>query len=255
MLEALLVSLVFAVAAIAALVSRARGQSSRADGLARELEGLRTRVRELEADHKKAAKDLDERRADATEAKNELAAQRKKTHAAQEETKKVREELKEAKRAAELARESRPAFESAPPPPPKAAPKPVVVEVAPAAPAKPSVDHDAKIEQLQNRLTDIEAALSSERTAHAADSADLKRLRRRVENFRRVDVVTKGQTEALQERLRHLGRQYYDAVSELAHLKGEIPPPPPPPEAQEPAAPSSEASSDDETETAGDAAP
>ena len=48
-------------------------------------------------------------------------------------------------------------------------------------------------------------------------------MQRKVEGYRRVDIITKGKMEILEDRITQLGRQYYDAVSELAVLKGEVP--------------------------------
>jgi hypothetical protein len=57
-----------------------------------------------------------------------------------------------------------------------------------------------------------------------ADRSEHKKLERYVESLRRITVVSKSKVELLEDKLAHLGRQYYEAVSELAALKGEVGP-------------------------------
>jgi chromosome segregation ATPase len=229
-----------------AFVARARALSNQVAALSRDVETAKAAARDAESAAKKSQKDAEAAKVEAQEVKNDLGAAKKKTHAAQEETKKVREELHAAKRALDEARHSRPAFEpvAAKPAP---APTPAPMKREPTPVAAPSADLLEKVASLESRVEALRGELESEKKVADAERVELRKLRRRHEDQRRIDTITKGKMDALQERLRHLGQQYYDAVSELAHLKGEVPPPPPPREAEPP--------TETETETEMAAAP
>ena len=70
-------------------------------------------------------------------------------------------------------------------------------------------------------------SLRLEREERDKAKEELRQLHRRVEGLRRIDLITKGKIELLEDKVRGLGRQYYEAVSELAALKGEVVPPRP----------------------------
>jgi uncharacterized protein YlxW (UPF0749 family) len=175
---------------------------------------------------RKQSKKLETKRDDVKDLKRDLAAQKKKNHTLQQELKQLRTELRDQTQAAAKARTTRPAFSEAPakvakaveedrPPKPETKPEPPKVEEA--KPAQRAEADDAKLNEL----------LTKERETVKSLRAELKKLRRRAEDLRRVDLITKSQAAVLEDKVRTLGRQYYDAVSELAALKGEVAPPPP----------------------------
>jgi chromosome segregation ATPase len=93
---------------------------------------------------------------------------------------------------------------------------------AAAAAAREAAERLTKLESEGAALT---AALAAERESVKALRLELGRLRRYSEQLRRIDVVSRGQVELLEDKLAALGRQYYEAVSELAALKGQVVPP------------------------------
>jgi chromosome segregation ATPase len=159
--------------------------------------------------------------------KHEVGAQRKKNHVLQEDLKKARDELREETRLRIAAQNTRPAFADVDPKPKvEAKPEPV----APPPPPPPIVvdaQQEAKLRHLQSDLEAARVALHTEREAIAAHKDELKKLRRRAEDLRRIDIITKSKMELLEDKLRGLGRQYYEAISELAAARGEVVPPRP----------------------------
>ena len=194
---------------------------------------LREAVQKQENKQQKTKREHSEREATLRDAKQESAAQRKKNHVAQEEIKQLREQLREQTRLRLEAQNSRPAFaepvERPAPPPPKPAPKP---EPEPVIVAQPSAEQEAALAKLQQSVDRLQAnhqslqeQLATERTAAAEARNELKKQRKRAEDFRRIDIITKSKMEVLEDRLRHMGREYYEAISEVAALKGHVAPP------------------------------
>ena len=56
---------------------------------------------------------------------------------------------------------------------------------------------------------------------------ELKDARYRLERYRRIDLIKQREHELVDDRLLTMGRLYYDVVSEMAALKGEVVPPKP----------------------------
>ena len=195
---------------------------------------LREATHKQESKQQKSKKDSAERDEALRSAKQEVAAQRKKNHAAQEEIKQLREQVREQSRLRLEAQNSRPAFADpverpAPPPPPKPAPAPEPVVIA-----QPSAEQEAAMAKLQHSVDRLQSdhrglqeQLTTERTAAAEIRSELKKQRKRAEDFRRIDIITKSKMEVLEDRLRHMGREYYEAISEVAALKGHVAPPKP----------------------------
>jgi len=191
------------------------------------LSDLKEEHRLLREKSRKQTKELDQSKDERKKTKQDLATQRKKTHAAQEEAKTLRRDLKDQQHATDKARTTRSAFVNKPEAPePKKEEKP--------APAKPALkgitlaELQDKVHSLQAAKDKFEAALGSERDAAGSVKAEVKQLARRVEGYRRVDILSKSKLEITEDKLKQLGRQYYDAVSELALLKGEVQPLPAP---------------------------
>lgn len=203
--------------------------------LALERDELTTALGASSAQQKKQVKDADTKKEELAELKKEAGALKKKLFLTQEEQKKAQarhaEELGDARRSAA----SRPAFaEPVPvrPAPPEEKKKPQAqVEVAVPDPALVSelsllrASHDELATKLNNKFQELLVLKSESATQQATQNADIRWLQKRIEDYRRIDLVGKNRVELLHERLKQMGRQYYDAVSELAVLKGEVPPP------------------------------
>lgn len=177
---------------------------------------------------RKQAKTLDGKRDNLKDVKRDLASQKKKNHKIQEELKTMRAELRDHLQDAEKKRNSRPAFDVSP------------TAKEPVAETKKAAEPEEKPEEVKNvpapkpdparvdaAVQRLEEELEAERATSQKQRAELKRLRRRSEDLGRVDMITKGQIAVLDDKVRTLGRQYYDAVSEVAALKGEVQPPKP----------------------------
>lgn len=198
---------------------------------------LRQATQKQESKQQKSKKDNAERDEALRNAKQEIAAQRKKNHTAQEELKQLREQVREQTRLRIEAQESRPAFAEVerptPPPKPKPTPPPPPAP-APVVLAQPSAEQEAAMDKLQQTVDrlhsdhrGLQEQFTAERTAAAELRSELKKQRKRAEDFRRIDIITKSKMEVLEDRLRHMGREYYEAISELAALKGHVAPPKP----------------------------
>jgi DNA repair exonuclease SbcCD ATPase subunit len=228
---ALVICLIAVIGTLAWIFSQLRGTQRRLAQLTVEHESTTGAHRELLERERKQAKTLDEKRDEIRDLKRDLAGQKKKNHTVQEETKSLRKDLRDlTDRLAQATKQARPAFAEKPEPAPekKVAAKPEP-EPAPApAPVADTNDELAtRVTALESELRTKSEALSADRAALREARAELKKLKKRVEGFRRVDLVSAGKVELLEDRVHSLGRQYYDAVSELAVLKGEVSPPPP----------------------------
>ena len=75
---------------------------------------------------------------------------------------------------------------------------------------------EAFIEKLKNENKKL-------RTDVVTQINENKTLARKLNNFKKVDIMTKAQQDLLEEKINGLNSQYYNALSELAKLKGEVP--------------------------------
>ena len=75
----------------------------------------------------------------------------------------------------------------------------------------------AKLKTEKGELMDAQKGLKRE----------LKDAKYKVERYRRIDLVKQREHELVDDRLLTMGRLYYDAVSEIAALKGDVVPPKP----------------------------
>ncbi|MEO1172841.1 MAG: hypothetical protein AAFX94_12460, partial [Myxococcota bacterium] len=94
--------------------------------------------------------------------------------------------------------------------------------------------------ELRGRIEELEASIETlngekaglKKKLDAADGeikkakGEARKAKRRVDDYRRADMVARSRSELADDKVRHLSRQYYEAVSELAALKGEVAPPP-----------------------------
>jgi myosin heavy subunit len=257
-----------ALLAVGWVVTRWQATRHRLDALTVEHKSTAEAHRDLLEKERKQAKDLDTKREEVGETKKELAAQRKKTHEAQEEAKKLREQNKALGEELQRARGSRPAVipessrrdaEKPRVEPPRAAVEPEkakpTVETKPTVATEPTAEPEPvtpyrtspartpapaeandeslrRLHHLEEALRGQTAELEKEREAARLARVEVKSMQRRVESLRRVDLISTGKIEVLEDKLSHLGRQYYDVISELAALKGEVRPPPPAEERQ-----------------------
>lgn len=188
-----------------------------------------------EARDKHLAGEMDGVKTTLRENKLELAAQRKKNHAAQEALRAAQQALREEVKRREAAQNERPAFaEIKPRAEAKAVPKPAPkapVESAPTAPepaaSAESLALQAELETLKRRHGALVDALDKAKQACQTQKQNAQRLQRRHEDLRRIDIISRSKVELLEDKLRGMGRQYYEAISELALLKGEVAPPKP----------------------------
>lgn len=144
----------------------------------------------------------------------------------------------------------------APVPPEAVVVAPALATAAPemVAPAADSAVHPIDVTDLPAVMGDLQApgqspqheALRLELEALSAKEAErndslkraaleLKEARRqlghkskRIEDLRRVDLMSRGKIEVLEDKLRRMGREYYEAVSALARARGEVGPVPGP---------------------------
>jgi len=122
-----------------------------------------------------------------------------------------------------------PAPESAPLPAPAAAPS------EPSEPTELPNAADEAQQALSQALAAAEQAIADMRGQQQALQQDLKEARRRearqakrIEDLRRVDLMSRGKIEVLEDKLKRLGRELYEAISALAVAKGQVGPVPSP---------------------------
>ena len=164
----------------------------------------------------------------------ELGAQRKKHHTAQQMVSALRQQLRDAHKELEAAKHSRPAFSQASPAPAKALQPSREASAAAKTHAVPTVapdpqgsEHLAALVQARLETQALQEALAEEKAGYSAARVELQKHRRRAEDLRRVEIITRSKHKLVEDKLRTMGRQYYDAISELAALKGEVLVPPP----------------------------
>lgn len=225
---------------------RARTLQQQLAAVQKERDAALESTKALQARERDLTRKAEERHDEAREVKQEIAGLRKKNHAAQEEIKALREQLKAQAEERDRLLASRPAFTEAAPaarkevrPAPKPAPAPAKVEApAPVAvapvpapePVRPAVaanpDLEARVVALETERQTLSMALETERQNVKGLKNELQKTRHYAEQLRRIDMISKGKVEILEDRVASLGRQFYEAVSELAAVKGEVKPPP-----------------------------
>lgn len=217
-----------AVAAVA-LLSRTKKLDEQLAQTNNELSQSKDSVKTLSGREKKLEKDLSEKTSQMTQLKKDIGAQRKKTHAAQEEVKTLRSSHKTELEKTKKNLGAAPAFQEA-----AKVVAPVAVEVKPEVKAEPvptaeelTQEQLDNIKQLEERKNKLEIKLTENKKYVAKVKAEVKESRFRVERYRRVDIMTKNKTGVLEDKLLTLGRLYYDAISEIALLKGDVKPPRP----------------------------
>lgn len=182
------------------------------------------------------------------ETKQELGAQRKKNHTHHAELRTAQQQLKDAQKRLHEALHQRPAFvepqEKVAPVEPVPKPEPaaqradkIEATVTPAVATPSQLALQAELEALRREQQAMQEALEVSRKAARTHKDALTRLRRKHEDLRRIDIISRSKVELLEDKLRGLGRQYYEAISEVAALKGEVRPPRPSEPKQDTAAP------------------
>jgi hypothetical protein len=83
----------------------------------------------------------------------------------------------------------------------------------------------AEVDGLKARYAEAQARLTTASEAAATHKQTALRLQRKTEDLRRIDLIGRSKLELLEDKLRALGREHYEAISELAALKGEVAPP------------------------------
>jgi chromosome segregation ATPase len=268
-------------------LSKAKAASARVASLLVENASLQEQVKQIGAEQKKSAKLLEARSDELTEIKKEIGALKKKNFALQEDAKKTRTSFEAKLEEREKQLVARPAFEHVEEEKPKGMKgegskaegrkadhrSPTADSRMPMAdgrslmadgreptsdkPATASADNELarKLENVTRENTELATRLGKVESDLRDALGERRRMKKKVEDYRRADLVAKSRVDVLNDKLGSMGRQYYDAVSELAALKGESAPPAPRPPAEKTAeAKASEASSepadeDDEVHT------
>ncbi len=188
--------------------------------------------------------DLDEKQREMQTLRLESGTQRKKNHVTQDEIKRLRASLKEETERRIAAQNTRPAFAEPTKPksvahaaktleataarPTQAQPTPTVATPATVEGPGPSeLALQAQVKTLEAEITRQKQTLGDERASMLELRDEIKKMRKRSEDLRRIDIITKSKMEILEDKLRHLGRAHYEAISEVALLKGEVKPPQP----------------------------
>jgi chromosome segregation ATPase len=217
---------VFALATVA-LVSRTKKLDEQLAQVTNTLSESKDSVKTLTSREKKLEKDLADKTSQVGQLKKDMGAQRKKTHAAQEEVKTLRNNHKTELEKVKKNIGATPAFQEAA----QKAALTTVAEVKPEVEAAPvptaeelTQEQLDNIKQLEDRKNHLETKLTENKKYVAKVKAEVKESRFRVERYRRVDIMTKNKTGVLEDKLLTLGRQYYDAISEIALLKGDVKP-------------------------------
>lgn len=239
-------------------LSKAKASSARVASLLVENASLQEQVKSLSADHKKSTKLLAERSEELTEIKKEIGALKKKNFALQEDAKKNKSSFEAKLEEREKQLVARPAFEHMDEPKGKKAEgrAPKADDRGPSADGRKPIADDRLAmaesrapmadERSQGGLTaSADAETSRKLESLTKDNADLagrlakleselrdavgdqRRMKKKMDDYRRADTVAKSRLELLNDKLGSMGRQYYDAISELAALKGESAPPAP----------------------------
>jgi myosin heavy subunit len=207
--------------------------------LEKNLQDIQTEIKNTSEKEKKQLKELQEKRDEVRTLKNDIALLKKKAHTSQEEHKKQHVELKEHIKTLESQVQAKPAFaEEARPEPkvvivqaeapkPAPAPEPVVVHVPVRVPSPSEEALKLQIKTLEDALNTLRAQYERENHTLQMAKQDVQKLRRRSEDLRRIDIINRGKTHLLEDKLKTLGRAYYEAISEVALLKGQVQPPRP----------------------------
>jgi chromosome segregation ATPase len=235
--------LALALAAIVALVvllitkgselNQARGQSTDLD---RQLNELRTELRSFKDEQSKLRESVNEY-------KDKLHHTKKKSHSMHEEFETIRrgwdgdkealqareEELRALHRELETVREEARELRAKA----EAAPK-VVTRTEPSAPRAAEKAHDKPAPETTARMAQLEKDFETMRhdfNKALAERSELRRtvqsLEKRIEDYRRSDLIARSKLEVAEDKLADMGKRYYNAVSELALAKGQVAPLPP----------------------------
>lgn len=203
-----------------------------------EAEALRGDVSSGQQAAREAGKKSEAAREELAKQKKTLGTHKKRNHENTEELKTLRRESLElraahAKLQEDLASERAKVIEAeaarAPAPVQKLRPAPAPVVVPTPAPVKAAPSENAVIAELRtecSRLTEENAKLLHDHGIHAAtvrkQKDELGRIQRRVQDLRRIDMMTKNKAELLEDKLNTLKREHYEAISQLAALRGEV---------------------------------
>jgi chromosome segregation ATPase len=251
-------------------LSKTRSLSARVASLLVENGALQEQLKSVTADQKKSVKLLEQRNDELIEMRKEIGAIKKKNFALQEEAKKNKSSFEAKLEEREKQLVARPAFEDAEKPKPMKAeasksrePKPesrgpaiesrepVAESREPNADVRPAgADSELtrRVEALGKENGELGARIGKLESDLRDALGEQRRMKKKVDDYRRADIVNKSRVELLNDKLGSMGRQYYDAVSELAALKGESAPPAPRPPAEKTPEAESSASDDDPAE-------
>jgi predicted nucleic acid-binding Zn-ribbon protein len=212
-------------------MGKSKNLSTRVASLLVENSALADEKRQAAEQQRKNQTVFDKRSEEVTELRKEIGALKKKNFTLQEEAKKSKTSFEAKIEEREKLLTGRPAFESAPvvekPRPaavvaaaPAPAPAPVAAPVS--APADSALL--SRVEAMGRDNAELSAKVNELASVVREGTGEMRRMKKRIDDYRRADVVTKSKLDVLNDKLGTMGRRYYDAVSELAHLKGEVAP-------------------------------
>lgn len=225
---------VVAVVLWMAALSKSKSLSSRVASLLVDNAALHEQQKQLAEQQRKTQAVFDKRSEEVLELRKDVAALKKKNFTLQEESKKSKTSFEAKIEEREKLLTQRPAFEAAPveKAKPVAAPVAAPVEARP-APVTAEADESARraeselsrrVESLARENAALSAKVAELSNAMRDGSGEMRRMKKRIDDYRRADNVTKSKLDVLNDKLGTMGRRYYDAVSELAQLKGEVAP-------------------------------
>ncbi len=238
-------------------LSKAKAASARVASLLVENASLQEQLKSSSTEQKKSAKLLEQRSEELIEIKKEIGALKKKNFALQEDAKKSKSSFEAKLEEREKQLVAKPAFADVEDEKPKGmkgegskaegrGPKsdgrspnadgrsPIADDRAAEKPVTASADTETtrKLENVSRENAELATRLGKLESDLRDALSEQRRMKKKVDDYRRADLVTKSRVEVLNDKLGSMGRQYYDAVSELAALKGESAPPAPRPPAE-----------------------
>ena len=183
---------------------------------------------EFRSKSKELAKGLEERSKEVADLKSKLTKQKRKLHEVQESQKTQENMLREEYQKLEKSFAQKVAF-SQPKVKPveQKQPMPKLSEEVKVNTVKEEArpNFEEENQRLKRQISQLKDDLGDERKLVKTYKSDMRQIARRMEAFRRIDLLTKKKFELSEDKQAQLGRDYYDAISELAALKGEVIPP------------------------------
>lgn len=234
-----IITVIAVVATVASLwwsVGNAQASKDKLQEALSQIEELKSKPSTKSKNKKNDQPDHSALKTELSNLKRDLNQAKKKAHDAQTELREELDRERASRRELEKRLNETPAFQTettkakdAQSPAPAATKVEAKVEQEPEqAPQKaPEVNEESELGQKVAQLAKLKAEREELIESKKKLKRELKDARYRVERYRRIDLVKQREHELVDDRLLTMGRLYYDAVSEIAALKGEVVPPKP----------------------------